>query len=196
MTRATIALALAVLLACAGSGGSGSGPEEAAPLRRVESQTIAVQATVKAVDLDKRLVTITDGAGSEATFYADEAVRNLPQVKPGDLLVGELSESVVLELREATPAEAAAGGSVLEVVAAAEPGQRPAGHFVRQITAVLTIEAIDRAAGTATLRGPAGNSHVVPARDPAHLDRVAVGDTVVATYTEALRLAVVAPGAR
>ena len=195
MRRTTIALALAALVGCAGSGGSGS-TEAVAPLRRVEARTVAIEATVKAVDLEKRLVTITDGAGGEATFYADEAVQNLPQVEPGDRLVGELSEAVVLELRPATPAEAAAGGSVLEVAATAEPGQRPAGRFVRQITAVLTVEAIDRAAGTATLRGPAGDAHTVPARDPANLDRVAVGDTVVATYTEALSLAVVEPGAR
>lgn len=193
VTRSLFAVAMTLLLACAGSGSSG--PEDEAPLRRVESQTLSVQATVKAVDVETRLVTITDASGGEATFYADEAVRNLPQMKPGDLLVGELSESVVLELRAATPEEAAAGSSVLEVAAVAEPGERPAGQFVRQITAVLTIDAIDRGEGTATLRGPAGNSHVIPARDPRNLDRVSVGDTVVATYTEALSLAVVAPPA-
>jgi len=191
MARSLIVLVLVALVACAGSGGSGS--DTAAPLRREETQVVAVRATVKAVDQKKRLITLTDESGGESVFYADEAVKNLPQVKPGDHLVGQLSQSVVLELRKATPEEQAAGASVLELTAAAEPGQKPAGLFVRQIQAVLTVESIDKTAGTATLRGPAGNSHTIPARDPRNLDRVKVGDTVVATYTEALQLEVVTP---
>lgn len=154
-----------------------------------------IRAHVKAIDQRTRRVTLVDDAGGEAVFYADEGVKNLAQVKPGDVLEGRLAESVVLEVREPTPQEAAEGAAILEVAAAAEPGQRPAGVFARQITAVLVIEAIDKAAGTATLRGPSGASRVVPVRDPANLDRVAIGDTVVATYTESLALEVRAPEA-
>ncbi len=186
--RLAITIALAALVACAGAGGSGD--PDAAPLRREETQVVSVQARVKAVDLEKRLVTLTDASGEEAIFHADEAVRNLPQVRVGDEVVGELAESVVLEVRPATPEERAAGASILDVMATAEPGQKPAGRFVRQIRAVLTIEAIDADAGTATLRGPAGNARVVPVRDRRNLERVKVGDTVVATYTESLSLEV------
>jgi hypothetical protein len=186
--RLAILIALAGLVGCAGFGG----PEGSAgaPLRREETQVVSVQARVKAVDLEKRLVTLTDASGGESVFHADEAVKNLPQVRVGDEVVGELAESVVLEVRPATPEERAAGASILEVAATAEPGQRPAGRFVRQIRAVLTIEAIDANAGTATLRGPAGNARVVPVRDRRNLERVKVGDTVVATYTESLTLEV------
>jgi hypothetical protein len=193
MQRLAIVAALALLAACAGSGGSGG--ETAEPLRREAQQVVAVKATVKAIDQRTRRVTLVDESGGEAVFYADEGVKNLAQVKPGDVLEGRLAESVVLEVREPTPQEAAEGASILEVAATAEPGQRPAGVFARQITAVLVIEAIDKAAGTATLRGPAGVARVVPVRNKANLDRVAVGDTVVATYTEALSLEVRAPEA-
>jgi hypothetical protein len=192
--RLAIACLAAAVAGCAGSGGS-SESSDAAPLRREETQVVAVRARVTAVDHKTRLVTLADAAGGEATFHADAAVKNLAQVKVGDELVGELAESVVLELRAPTPEEAAAGAAILDVAATAEPGQKPAGVFVRQIQAVLTVEAIDKAAGTATLVGPLGNSHTIPARDPANLDRVKVGDTVVATYTESLRLEVVAPAA-
>jgi len=195
MQRLAILVALAVLAGCAGSGGSGSGGAAAPPLRREVTDVVAVQARVKAIDQKTRQVTLVDDGGGEATFYADEGVRNLAQVKVGDRLVGQLAQSVVLEVREPTPQEAAEGASILEVAARAEPGQRPAGVYVREITAVLVIEAIDEAAGTATLRGPAGNARVVPVRDRANLDRVAVGDTVVATYTESLALEVRGPEA-
>lgn len=194
MPRTRIALALALLpgtlAACAGSGSPGSA---AAPLRREVTEVVTVEARVKAIDHEKRLVTLTDAAGGEATFYADEAVRNLPQVEAGDRLVGRLVESLALELRAPTPAEAAEGGKVLEVAAVAEPGARPAGVFGRRVTAVLVVDALDRAAGTATLRGPSGAAQTVAVRDPAVFDRVTPGDTVVATYTESLSLEVQAP---
>ena len=187
--RIVVLTFLSALAACATSGGSSDAP----PLRREETQITTFQARVKAVDLDERLVTLTDEAGGEAVFHADAGVKNLAQVKPGDRLLGQLAESVVLEVRPPTEEELAAGADVLEVTATAAPGEKPAGVYARQITAVLTIEGIDKAAGTATLRGPAGNSRVVPVRDPSNLDRVKIGDTVVATYTEALRLEVAPP---
>jgi hypothetical protein len=178
-------------LACAGTGGSGG--EAAEPLRREDVQVVMVEARVSAIDLDERLVTIQDASGGEATFYADDAVKNLPQMRVGDTLAGELIQAVVLELREPTQDELDAGTAVLDVVATAAPGEKPAGHFVRQIRALLTVQAIDKQAGTATLVGPAGNARTIPARDPKNLDRVKVGDTIVATYTESLRLEVRAP---
>lgn len=190
--RIAVVLFAASLAACAGSGGS----SDEAPLRREDTAVLEIRARVSAIDHAKRLVTLQDASGEEATFEADAGVKNLAQVKVGDELVGSLAESLVLELREPTAEEAAAGASILEVVAKAEPGRRPAGEYVRQIRAVLTIAGIDKAAGTATLRGPAGNLRTIAARDPANLDRVRVGDSVVATYTEALRLEVRAPAAK
>ncbi len=190
--RFVIVCAAAFAAGCAGSGGSKS----EAPLRREDSAVAQIRARVTAVDQKKRLVTLADDAGGEATFEADAAVKNFAQVRVGDELVGALAESLVLELREPTAEERETGPSILEVLATAEPGHKPAGEFVRQIRAVLTIEAIDKKAGTATLRGPAGNSRTIRARDPKNLDLVKVGDPVVATYTEALRLEVVAPAAK
>lgn len=187
--RIALVLFAVSLAACAGSGGSG----DEAPLRREDTAILEIRARVSAIDHAKRLVTLRSDSGEEATFEADAGVRNLAQVKVGDELVGALAESLVLELREPTAEEAAAGASILEVVAKAEPGRRPAGEYVRQIRAVLTVESIDKQAGTATLRGPLGNLRTIAARDPANLDRVRVGNPVVATYTEALRLEVRAP---
>jgi hypothetical protein len=187
--RFVIVCAAALAVGCAGSGGSSS----QAPLRREDTAVAQIHARVVAIDQKKRLVTLTDDSGGAATFQADAAVKNFSQVRVGDELVGSLAESLVLELREPTAEERAAGPSILEVLATAEPGSKPAGEFVREIRAVLIIDAIDKKAGTATLRGPAGNSRTIRARDPRNLDLVKVGDPVVATYTEALRLEVRAP---
>jgi len=130
---------------------------------REETQIRTFRARVAAVDQQTRVVTLVYGAGDKATFRADEAVRNLPQVAVGDELVGEVMESLAVEVRPATAEEQAAP------------------------------ESIDKPAGGGTLRDALGNSHFVKVRDPAVLDRVKVGDTVVVTLTEALRIEVVAP---
>jgi hypothetical protein len=188
--RFAFVCAAALAVGCAGSSGSSKTEE---PLRREDTAVAQIQMRVKAVDQKKRLVTVVDASGGEATFEADPAVKNFPQIRVGDDLIGTLAESLVLELREPTADEIAAGPTVVEALATAEPGHKPAGEYVREIRAILVVEAIDKKAGTATLRGPAGNSHTIPARDPKNLDRVKVGDTVAATYTEALRLEVRAP---
>lgn len=181
---AALALAFA-FLACATS-------NEPA-VSREETQVRTFRARVAAVDQQTRVVTLVDAAGNQATFRADEAVRNLPQVAVGDELVGEVMESLAVEVRHATPEEQAAPESIAEMAATAEPGQKPAGLFVRQAKALYTIESIDKPAGGGTLRDSMGKSHFVKVRDANVLDRVKVGDTVVVTLTEALRIEVMAP---
>jgi len=172
------------LLACANP----AGPS------REETQVTTLRARVAAVDQSTRMVTLVDAAGDKTIFRADEAVRNLPQVKVGDEVVGTLVESLAVEVRKATPEERATPISVEEGVAAAAPGQKPAGVYVRQAKELFTVAAIDKSAGAGELRDAEGNLHFVKVRDPKVLDRVVVGDTVVVTYTEALSLEVVAPG--
>jgi hypothetical protein len=188
--RFAFACAAALAVGCAGSSGSS---KTEAPLRREDTAAAQIQMRVKAVDQKKRLVTVVDASGGEATFEADPAVKNFPQIRVGDDLIGTLAESLVLELREPTADELAAGPTVVEALATAEPGHKPAGEYVREIRAILVVEAIDKKAGTATLRGPAGNSHTIPARDPEEPRPREGRDTVAATYTEALRLEVRAP---
>lgn len=160
---------------------------------REETQLTEVRARVAAVDPQSRLVTLVDAAGNKTTFRADEAVKNLPQVRVGDEVVGQLMEKLAIEVRPATAEEKADPTSLTEMAAVAEPGQKPAGLFVRQAKALYTIESIDEAAGGGTLRDASGRGHFVKARDPAVLERLKVGDTVVVTLTEALRIQVLAP---
>jgi hypothetical protein len=53
-----------------------------------------------------------------------------------------------------------------------------------------TILNLDKTKETVTLKGPDGDVVVVKVQDPANLDKVKVGDTIVITYTEALAIAV------
>ena len=181
-----IALFGILLLSCATS-------QQAGPSRE-ETAVRSFRARVGAIDPATRMVTLVSDAGDKLIFRADEGVRNLEQVKVGDELQGDLVEKLLIEARPATEAEQAAPVQVTEGLVRAEPGEKPAGLFVRELKSVFTVASIDSAAGGGELRDANGELHFVKARDPAVLERLRVGDTVVVTYTEALRLQVVAPG--
>jgi hypothetical protein len=185
MLRPIALLGALSLMACATA-------QQPGPARE-ETVVRTFQARVAAVDQETRVVTLVNEAGDTLVFRADQGVRNLAQVKPGDVFVGELVENLLIEARPATAEEQASPASMAAAAAGAELGQKPAGLFVRQIKAVLTIASIDKAAGGGELRDAEGNLQFVKARDPKVLDRLKVGDTVVVTYTQALRLEIL-PG--
>jgi hypothetical protein len=178
----SLGIALA-LVACASSSEPG--------FSREDSRVVSASARVAAIDYESRLVTLEDAEGVRAVFHADEAVKNLPQVKVGDVVITEAAQSLLVEVRSATPEEKASPNSVVGLAATADPGQKPAGLFTRQARALYTIESIDKPKGGGTLRDSAGKSYFVTARDPAVLDKVKVGDTVVVTLTETLSIRVV-----
>jgi hypothetical protein len=185
MLQAIALLGVLLLSACA-TGQPGPSREETA--------VRSLRARVAAIDHATRRVTLVSAAGEKLIFRADEGVRNLEQVKVGNELQGDLVEKLLIEARPATAEGKAAPVQVVEGLVRAEPGEKPGGLFVRELKPVFTVASIDKAAGGGELRDANGQLQFVKARDPAVLDRLKVGDTIVVTYTEALRLVVVAPG--
>jgi hypothetical protein len=154
----------------------------------VGENLVTATARVTALDLQTRRVTLERADGSEVTIYADDRVRNLPQVVVGDEVTTTYYESIAYEVRK--PGTTAPGVSMQEGTTRARAGEKPAGAGARVTTIVATIVGIDKAAGTVTLQGPAGKMTTIKARDPRNLDRVAVNDLVEITYTEAVAIAV------
>ena len=152
---------------------------------------VSATARVKAIDLPTRHVTLERADGSEVTLYADDNVRNLPQVKVGDEVTVSYYESIAFEVKK--PGTTTPGATVAEEAGRAKLGEKPAGAGARVTTIVATITGIDKAAGTVTLQGPTGRATTVKARDPRNLERVTVGDLVEITYTEALAVSVDKP---
>jgi Cu/Ag efflux protein CusF len=162
------------------------------PSGTVGTNLVTATARVKALDQQTRRVTLERADGSEVTLYADDTVRNLPQVKVGDEVKASYYESLAYEVKK--PGTATPGVTVAEEAARAKPGEQPAGAGTRVTTIIATITGIDKAAGTVTLQGSTGRATTIKARDPRNLDRVAVGDLVEITYTEAVAVSVEKPG--
>lgn len=148
--------------------------------------TVEATATVVSIDHETREVVLRGADGQEYSFIAGDQVRNLAQVKTGDIVTTTYTEAVAYELRpggEANAAEAIAMGRAAE-------GEMPAGMVAREVVLTVEIVAIDRETPTVTFRGPQGNTKTVLVRHPEKLEGVSVGDTVDITYTEALAIRV------
>ena len=71
-----------------------------APGKATIAQTVAVTATVEAIDEASRQVTLKGPRGNSVTMTVDPQARNLAQVKVGDLVVARYYEALSLTLKE------------------------------------------------------------------------------------------------
>ena len=167
----------------------------AAPKEFKTSRTQTVTATVKAVDPATRQVTLLQKNGKELTFKASDRVKNLAQVKPGDIVVAKVAEQMTLRLLAAD--EQAPAPTAAAKVQEAKPGEEPGATMTADVSGVATVEAIAPDKKSVTLKGPRGNVVKLHVKDPKNLDAVKVGSRVAITYTKALAIDVVAakPGA-
>jgi Cu/Ag efflux protein CusF len=164
------------------------------PVSGVLEKTQTATATVTAIDVAARRVTLRSETGKEMVIVCGEEVRNLPQVKVGDIVTCEYRESVAYEVKK--PGEPTAPPSSTAVAARAKEGEMPAAAAGHASTITASIVAIDREMKRVSLQGPDGTVVVVQVRDAEKLARVSVGERVELTYTEAVAISVSSPQAK
>ena len=164
------------------SGQQGAASEKPGILTAVVTE---LKATVEAVDYENRKVTLKGSDGETVIIDVEERVKNLPQVEVGDQVTVEYIEAVSIQVL--AEGEVEPGTTASAAVASAEPGEKPAGVEIEEITVVATIEAIDK---EQQLKGPEGKSKTVKASNPENLEKVKVGDRVMITYTTVLGISV------
>jgi Cu/Ag efflux protein CusF len=153
----------------------------------IKEQTVTRTATVQAIDLPKRVVTLKGEKGNVFDLKVGEEAKNLPQVKVGDLVTVKYYESLAFEVTK--PGQAVGVGATTGV-ASAKPGEKPAAVAAGQVTITATVEAIDAKKNYVTLKDPEGKTKEIKVKDPKNLVNVKVGDQVAITYTEALGIEV------
>jgi hypothetical protein len=163
--------------------------KQAAPVKGEAVVAAAeITATVTKINHKTREVTLKATDGQEYSFVAGDAVKNLAQVKKGDVVTAAYTEALVYEVKKGGKAgaeTAVAGGT-------AASGKKPAGAIGQQTTVTVKIAAIDAKVPSVTFKGPAGNTRTIKVLHPEKLQGVSVGDTVEITYTEALAIKVAA----
>ena len=166
---------------------TGSAMVGTAPGKAAAVQTLKVTATITAIDKATRDVTLKGPQGNELTVTAGPEVKNFDQLKVGDNVDLNYVEALTLELKKG-------GGLVVQRTekagaAGAKPGEKPAGAVGRQVTVVADVVAVDPAKQVVTLKGPQRTVDL-KISDPEQFKRIAKGDQVEATYTQAVALAV------
>lgn len=153
------------------------------------SKTSTMTATVTAIDVAARSVTLKGPKGNNVTVHVGDNVKNLDQVKVGDTVVAKYYESVAVRVTKS----GAPAADAVTATAAAPRGQLPAGAVVQQQSINAKVTGIGKHKDWVTLMGPEGNSVTIKVKDKKNLEGVKVGDDVAVTYTEALAIAVDRP---
>jgi len=152
------------------------------------SRSHTVTASVKALDVTSREITLEEAHGKTETFKVGPEVRNLDQVHVGDKVVVKYVQGLMMQMQ--APGEAPVEPTAVVAAGRAEPGEKPAAGIAAGIQATVTITAIDMKNRMVVFEGPNGNLYQVKAGPKVHLEKAKVGDKLVATYTEAMAVTV------
>lgn len=152
-----------------------------------ESELQEISATVVALDLKSRQITLETADTKQVSFRAGEEIRNLNQVKIGDVVKLTYFESIDFEVRPPTAAEIerASTEAAVGVLGRAPKGARPGMAAGVGAIAILSVDSVDKKRETVTVKG-AGSVMTVRAKHPENLALIKAGDTIVVTVSELL----------
>jgi len=145
-------------------------------------------ATIQAINLETREVTVKGSEGNVFTLVADPQIKRLNEFKVGDEVVLDYSMSMAAEVRKPTPEELAKPYVVTEDTTRAGADKAPGVEGYRIIEAVVTVEGLDRQTLTVTVKGPKGNYTGIKLKDPATLEKLHLGDVALVVYSESFAL--------
>jgi ribosomal 50S subunit-recycling heat shock protein len=151
---------------------------------------VKLTGTVKAVDLEKKTVSV-EGSGGRTVVVNAKNAKNLDQVKVGDKVNLEFIEELALFVRKS---DAAPSATETQMVALAPKGKKPAGLMAETIELTGNVESVDAKKRTIDVKGPAGNVRTFKVdKDVKNLAQIKKSDQVVLRFTEAVALSVAKP---
>ena len=155
------------------------------------TRTMKATAKVTAVDVANRTVTLKTSKGEPETFSVGPQVTRLNEVAVGDTVVAEYKQGLMLEFQPAG-AEAVAPHAVA-VSDKNTKDQAPGAAAAAGVRSTVTVTAIDMKKRHVSFQGPNGNVYRVTAGSTVHLEKLKVGDKLLATYVEAVAVSLEKP---
>ena len=144
--------------------------------------------TVTAIDHTSRLVTLLDSKGLSHEIYCGPDVQRFDALKVGDKVTFRYHESVVYSIRK--PGSAGSGAAATTGGVVRTPGAKPGGTISQQMTATVTVNAIDMKVPSVGVTAADGAKLSFKVENAKNLEGVKVGDQVEITYTQALAVSV------
>jgi Cu/Ag efflux protein CusF len=150
---------------------------------------ISKSATITAINHTTRVVTLKDAQGNVEDVMCSPDIKRFDELKVGDTVTFSYHAAVVYQI--AKPGEKSAPAAEPSMVRG--QGAKPSGAITQQRKATVTIEAIDAAAPSVTVKTADGHKMTAQVEDKKNLEGLKVGDKVEVTFTEALMVTVDSP---
>jgi len=154
-----------------------------------EGATATATFTIVMIDQSSRVVTLKDKNGELQDVMCGPEVQRFAALKVGDVVTVRYHESLVSAIH--TPG--AGPKPPASAAVTRTPGERPGGTIAQQLTATVTIVALDPNVPSVTVKMSDGRTISFKVADKKNLEGFKAGDTVDITYTQALAISVAPP---
>ena len=165
------------------------------PAPFVKESLQQMTATVVAVSMATREVTLKGAAGQVSTIKVGPEAHNLDKVRAGDRVTVNYYESLTAQMRMHDKPNVGFMNAAGAVRAA--PGERPGGAAAQSTTGTVTVNSVDMKNNTVTFHRADGVVNTIPVKSPEgrqFISQLKAGDVVDLMYTEAIAVDV-APAA-
>lgn len=150
-------------------------------------EAVSAQATVTAIDMASRKVSLKNAAGESFDIVAGEQVTNLANLKVGDVVALRYLQMLDLELLKGT---AGVRKRIVEVAAGkAEAGEKPGAGIGKKVTLYGDVIAVDKGQQTITVKG-VDHTLELKVHNPAQFALIAKGDQIKAVQTQAVGIGI------
>jgi hypothetical protein len=184
LISAIVALSLGInYRASAQEGSPAATPAQATTEGVVSATVLTVHGKIAKVNRAKKQVTLEVPGGQEVTLDVQNPY-NLNAAKVGLPFVARYYE--VVTVRKKKPGESIPSASLKGGIATAKPGGVPGAVGELHVRLLVSVDAIDEANGTVTVKAADGTVETVKARNPQNLKRLKVGDQLVVGISRAM----------
>ena len=177
---ARIVLAAVLALACVAAPAAAQKPVS-------QGAAVSETFTIDAIDYKSRIVSLRDKDGVVEDVYCPPEVKRFDALKVGDKVTFRYYESVVYQIRKPGSAPESATS---EPAITRSAGTKPGATLSQQMTATVTVNAIDMKVPSVTITAADGRKMSFKVENPKNLEGIKVGDKVQITYTQALAISV------
>lgn len=162
---------------------------DVAPGQASLAQELTASATVTAIDLETRQVSLKNAEGETFDIVAGEQVANLPNVKVGDKVMLKYLQILDVELLKGT---AGVRKRIVEVDGErAGADEKPGGGVGMKVTIYADVIGLDKQQQTVTVRG-VDETLTIKINNPEQFNLIAEGDQLKAVQTKAIGIGIVA----
>ncbi|MGA8891710.1 MAG: hypothetical protein WB493_09085 [Anaeromyxobacteraceae bacterium] len=165
------------------------------PGKATASRLATAQATIVDLDRAARTVTVQRQSGETRTLKAGPDVVRFDELAVGDVIQVQYRQD--LELEAQTPGSPDVPMSSGANAVRNDRDKAPGAEASAGVQGTVIVTAIDRATRLVSFKEPGGATFEVTAGPTVHLEKLQVGDRLLATYVENVAVNVVKiPGAR